>query len=325
LRHNEPLVSIGVPVYNGEQFIREALDSILAQTYTHLEVIVSDNASTDNTGAICRDYAARDPRICYYRNPTNINVNVNFCRVFELSSGEYFMWAAADDVKPKTAVEDCLRALLGNKNAVMAHGPVLIKVDGRENFIERTNEVCLSDFSAWKRISAFTKGIKHNGILYGLYKRDALAKCTFRDTYGDDYLLCLQMCLLGPLEYVRTPMIVYSERSPVPCDNPMYPEAPITLIKLLIRGGPKKCWAVLILGCYYLLKIQGLAFCERVGGVAAHLYSFSVLYRSRLVKEIVFRLFAPIAWLSRICWSLASQWEFSWSLGQKLKAILLRN
>jgi glycosyltransferase involved in cell wall biosynthesis len=326
LRHSEPLVSIGMPVRDGEQFIRQALDSILAQTYTHLEVIVSDNASTDKTGAICRDYAARDQRIRYYRNEVNIGAIANFCRVYELSSGEYFMWAAADDVRPKTAVEDCLKALLGNKNAVMAHGPVLIKMNGREDLIERTNEVCLSDLSARKRISAFTKGIKHNGILYGLHKQDALAKCTLRDTYGHDYLLCLQMCLLGPFEYVRRPMIVYSERGLVPSDNPMYAEAPITLINLLIRGGPKKkCWVVLTLGCYYLLKIRGLTFCERVGGVAAHSYSFSVLYRSRLVKEIMFRLFSPAAWLSKICWSLASRWEFSWSLGQKLKAILLRN
>src|SRR5262245_26772350 len=227
----QPLVSVGIPVYNGEQFIREALDSILAQTYSNLEIIISDNASTDGTAAICQQYAARDQRFRYYRNAMNINVNANFRRVFELSSGDYFMWAAADDVRPKTAVEDCLIALLRNKDALMAHGPVLVKVDGTENLIERSNAVCLSDLSAFRRISAFTKGIKHNGILYGLCRRDALAKCTFRDTLGDDYLLCLQMCLLGRMEYVRTPMIIVYQRQLGSVDNPnpMYHTEPITL------------------------------------------------------------------------------------------------
>jgi hypothetical protein len=167
--------------------------------------------------------------------------------------------------------------------------------------------------------------MKHNGIAYGLHRRDALGKCVFGNTYGQDYLLCLQMCLLGPLEYVRTPMIVYSERKTVPSNNPMYVETPITLFDLLRIGSMRrKCLVVLILGCYYFLTIPGVAFSQRVGAVAAHVSSFSALYRSRLGKEIVFQVFAPIAWLSKICWSLASRWEFSWSLGQKLKAILIK-
>jgi GT2 family glycosyltransferase len=321
----KPLISIGMPVYNGEASICQALDSLLTQSYPHVEVLISDNASDDNTGAICREYAARDQRVRYYRNGVNLGATQNFWKVYQLSAGDYFMWAAADDVRPKTAVEDCLAALLRNRTAVMAHGPVLIKANGREELIERTNEVCLSHLKTRQRITAFTKGIKHNGIIYGLHRRDALGKCVFGNTYGQDYLLCLQMCLLGPVEYVRNPIIVYSQRTTVPSDNPMYTETPLTLINLLVRGGPKKkCWVVLILGCYYLLTIRGVPFSERLGGLAAHLCSFTVLYRSRLGKEIVFRLFAPVSWLSKRFWSLASRWEFSWSLGQKLKAVFLR-
>src|SRR5215510_9331072 len=107
----QPLVSVGIPVYNGEPFIREALSSILAQTYSNLEIIISDNASTDGTAAICQEYAARDQRIRYYRNALNTNVNENYRRVLKLSSGDYFIWAAADDVRPKNAVQDCLKVL----------------------------------------------------------------------------------------------------------------------------------------------------------------------------------------------------------------------
>jgi len=87
-----------MPVYNGEPYIREALDSLLAQTFTDFELIISDNASTDNTETICREYATKDPRIRYIRQPENRGAIANFKFVLEQARGEYFMWAAADDV-----------------------------------------------------------------------------------------------------------------------------------------------------------------------------------------------------------------------------------
>jgi glycosyltransferase involved in cell wall biosynthesis len=92
-----PKVSIGMPVYNGEPFIREALDSLLAQTFTDFELIISDNASTDGTEAICREYAAKDARIRYVRQAENCGPTANFQFVLDEAVGEYFMWAAADD------------------------------------------------------------------------------------------------------------------------------------------------------------------------------------------------------------------------------------
>ena len=92
-----PKVSIGMPVFNGEPFIREALDSLLAQTFTNFELIISDNASTDGTEAICREYAACDARIRYVRQPENRGALSNFQFVLDAARGEYFMWAAHDD------------------------------------------------------------------------------------------------------------------------------------------------------------------------------------------------------------------------------------
>src|SRR5215468_7744124 len=113
-----PLVSIGIPVYNGARFIRQALDHLLAQTYTHLELVICDNASTDNTSAICQAYAARDARVRYYRNPTNVGVINNYRLAVARSTGTYFMWSAADDRKPPTVVETCVRALQTQPTAV---------------------------------------------------------------------------------------------------------------------------------------------------------------------------------------------------------------
>lgn len=92
-----PQVSIGMPVYNGEAFIREALDALLAQTFTDFELIISDNASTDGTEAICREYALRDKRVRYVRQAKNCGAIANFQFVLKEAVSEYFMWAAADD------------------------------------------------------------------------------------------------------------------------------------------------------------------------------------------------------------------------------------
>ena len=87
-------VSIGLPVYNGENFIEEALNSIIGQTYGEWELIISDNASTDRTPKICESYTKKDHRIRFYQNEANIGAAANYKRVFELSSGKYFKWAA---------------------------------------------------------------------------------------------------------------------------------------------------------------------------------------------------------------------------------------
>ena len=96
MHRDVPLVSIGMPVFNGEDYVEAALDSILTQTFTNFELIISDNASTDRTEEICNDFADSDDRIRYYRQEKNLGAAANFNRVFELSSGKYFKWAAHD-------------------------------------------------------------------------------------------------------------------------------------------------------------------------------------------------------------------------------------
>ena len=121
LRSGKPRISIGMPVFNGEKYIREALDSILAQTYQDFELIISDNASTDGTRRICLEYAREDSRISYYRNEKNFGASRNFNRVFELSRGEYFKWAAHDDVHAPEFLEKCVRVLDRDSSVVLCH------------------------------------------------------------------------------------------------------------------------------------------------------------------------------------------------------------
>jgi len=116
-----PRLSIGLPVYNGEKYLAEALDALLGQTYADFELIISDNASTDGTERICRDYAARDPRIRYIRRPVNIGASPNHNIVFTESKGELFKWASYDDLYARDLLERCIEALDERPDAVLCH------------------------------------------------------------------------------------------------------------------------------------------------------------------------------------------------------------
>ncbi|HEY7088145.1 MAG TPA: glycosyltransferase family A protein [Tepidisphaeraceae bacterium] len=106
-----PRLSIGVPVYNGQRYLRATLDSLLAQTFTDFELIICDNASTDGTEAICREYLARNPRVRYIRHDHNLGPAPNYNSCFAHARGELFKWAAADDIVEPTFVQRCIDML----------------------------------------------------------------------------------------------------------------------------------------------------------------------------------------------------------------------
>lgn len=120
----EPRVSIGLPVFNGEVFLSETLNSLLSQTFDDFEVIICDNASTDRTGEICRDYARRDSRIRYYRNDINLGASRNFNRTFSLSRGVYFKWAAHDDLCAPDFLKRCVEVLDHDPGIVLCYTQV---------------------------------------------------------------------------------------------------------------------------------------------------------------------------------------------------------
>jgi glycosyltransferase involved in cell wall biosynthesis len=125
-----PRLSIGLPVYNAEEFLPQALDCLLAQTFENFEIIISDNASTDRTAQICREYASRDIRIRYLRNNRNLGAIANFNRTFALSTAPLFKWAAHDDLHRDIYLESCVRLLDEDPAVVLAHsGTVFIGED----------------------------------------------------------------------------------------------------------------------------------------------------------------------------------------------------
>src|SRR5688500_17051747 len=107
----DPRVSIGMPVYNGANYLRRSIQCLLDQDYSDLEVIICDNGSTDDTEAICREFAQKDGRVHYYRNATNIGAAGNYNKVFELARGEFFKWQAHDDECHPAMMRRCVEAL----------------------------------------------------------------------------------------------------------------------------------------------------------------------------------------------------------------------
>ncbi len=122
--NNQPLVTVGLPVYNGENYLEDAIKATLAQTFTNFELVISDNASTDNTQAICEAYAAQDARIRYHRSEENKGATWNFNRVVELASGKYFRWAAHDDVIAPTFLEKCVAVLENDPSVSVCYSKV---------------------------------------------------------------------------------------------------------------------------------------------------------------------------------------------------------
>ena len=118
--HAHPKVSIGLPVWNGEEFLPQALDSLLGQTFSDFELIISDNASTDATEAICMAYSARDSRIRYYRNAENVGLQANTQRVLDIATAPLFMWACHDDVWDVTYVQKMVDQLDQDPSLVLA-------------------------------------------------------------------------------------------------------------------------------------------------------------------------------------------------------------
>src|SRR5262249_43149161 len=106
-----PKVSLGLPVYNGEKYLPNALTRLLKQDFTDFELIICDNASTDRTQEICLDFAVRDPRIRYFRNEKNIGLAANHNRTFELSSGSFFKWVSHDDDFPPNMLSGLVKGM----------------------------------------------------------------------------------------------------------------------------------------------------------------------------------------------------------------------
>ncbi len=199
-----PRVSVGLPVYNGERFVGETIESILAQTYEDFELIICDNASTDRTEAVCRGYAAADRRVHYLRNATNLGAAKNYNLTVNLASGEYFKWAAADDLIAPQYLEECVKVLDANPDVVLCHTKTRFVDEEGRHLAEHEDLMDFRARSASKRYAAylFRRAGGWSAIL-GLMRLAELRQTPLHGTYIEaDKVLLGELILRGQVHQV---------------------------------------------------------------------------------------------------------------------------
>lgn len=195
-RHPEPLVTVGVPTYNRADRLERALRSVLEQTHRRLEVIVSDNASTDATRELCERLAAQDDRLTYTRRPENVGPTANFNGLLAAGAGDLFMFLGDDDWLDPEYVERCARVLAGHPDHALACGAARW-YDGDE-LVDEGVPVTLLHESPARRVRRYLVTVEDNGTFYGLMPRRVAERLPpLTNVPGDDWVFVAAIAALG--------------------------------------------------------------------------------------------------------------------------------
>jgi len=196
-----PKLSIGLPVYNGQDYLRCALDSILQQNYGDFELIISDNASSDGTQQICREYSSQDPRIRYHRNELNIGASANYNRVFELARCQYFKWAAHDDVHLPGCLRRCIEILdAAPENVVLVSSGTEIVDENGATTARPVENLDTRHSRPHQRLANVLRRVEWGPAQFGVYRTDSLRRTgLIRPFRASDYILLAEIALLGQI------------------------------------------------------------------------------------------------------------------------------
>jgi glycosyltransferase involved in cell wall biosynthesis len=193
-----PLVSIGVPVFNGERFLRQSLDCLVGQTYRNVEIIISDNASEDDTETICREYASRDTRVRYIRHDRNRGAAWNWNYVVFQAKGEYFKWASSNDLCDLGMVEACVAALSRNVELINCYGRTVLLDDEGRQMEEYAGDLALEQELPGERFVTLITQIGLNNGQCGVMRRAVLLSTGLERPYiSGDLVLMGELALRG--------------------------------------------------------------------------------------------------------------------------------
>ena len=226
-----PRLTIGVPVYNGEDYIAEAIRSHLEQDFTDFELIVSDNCSDDSTPEIVKEFVEADSRVTYSRNTDNLGGPANFNRLFRLGQGELFRWAAADDrVEPGylskvvALMDDDPAAAIGHTEALLIDpsSEPMLKMDqgylGGDGFLEAIRltpppgDERFRSTSPHNRIDAVINNNHRNFYIFGIMRRELMLQTRLHGLfYGGDRTLLVEMAMRGTFR--KVPEQLFASRS----------------------------------------------------------------------------------------------------------------
>lgn len=203
-----PTVSIGMPVYNGEQFIERALDAILSQTYEDFELVISDNGSTDATRSICERYAEADQRIRYLPQPENRGAAWNFNEVVHQARGRYFKWATDDDLIEPTFMATCVEALEGSTDEVVLVYPKTILIDADDEPITAYDDnLDIRSPRPADRFRTYLENYELSNAVHGLHRIDALRRTRLLGAYhSSDLVLLSEIVFEGQIWELPEPL-----------------------------------------------------------------------------------------------------------------------
>ena len=214
MNQHRPLVSIGMPVYNGERFLENALNSILTQTFIDFELIISDNGSSDRTEEICRHYAEADERIRYFRNEENLGAGWNFDRVAELARGKYFKWACHDDLCALGFIQRCIEILEQDPQTVLAYPKTLIVDENGVEIEKHEDKFNLRSPRPAERFNRYLHLVRNGHQchpFHGLIRRDVLTQLLPLGSYpSSDLILLGKLALYG--KFYEVPSYLFWKR-----------------------------------------------------------------------------------------------------------------
>lgn len=193
-----PAISIGLPVYNGARYLPRAINSLLSQTFLDLELIISDNASTDGTEEICKAFLRQDSRVRYFRQPVNIGAPRNWNFVVTQARGRFFKWASANDYCAPTLLSQCFDVLTQHPAVVLCYSRTTL-VDDSDNTIQSYDrDFAVLDDRPSDRYGRIRHSLALNNAQMGLIRVDALTRTRLEGTYpGSDVVLMAELALLG--------------------------------------------------------------------------------------------------------------------------------
>lgn len=200
-------LSIGLPVFNGERFLSSTLDSLLGQTFANFELIVSDNASTDATEGICREYQSRDSRIRYVRHAENLGAVFNWNYVARQAQGSYFKWASANDYCDATFCDRCIDILREREDIVLCHSRTYRVKDNSDLIDIDSHDSPLLDERPADRFIRMVWNVGRLNILAGVIRRDSLLRTRLIRLYphGDKPMMA-ELALLGKFWLLDEPL-----------------------------------------------------------------------------------------------------------------------
>lgn len=200
---NAPRVSIGMPVHNGMPFIETALRSLAAQTFEDLEIVISDNASTDESLAVAQSWAARDDRIRVVQQSINRGAAQNFNDVYRQSRGEYFKWATADDCCRPEMVERCVNVLDSNSGAALCYAQTLLIDETGREIAAYEDGLHLDETSGPVRFRELLKRIDRANAVFGVFRREVLAGTGLIGSFPmSDLVLLAEVAMRGQFHEV---------------------------------------------------------------------------------------------------------------------------